>query len=82
MKPFLLLPLAAAACAVAMAMAMATADGVVEFEVEEGFAGASRQDPALVLPSRLALAWYGLSRRKVHSLDRDRVVAEKLRRRS
>ncbi|WP_310389826.1 DNA internalization-related competence protein ComEC/Rec2 [Roseateles sp.] len=29
-----------------------------EFELEEAFAGASRQDDALVLPQRLALAWY------------------------
>ncbi|MCV2369157.1 DNA internalization-related competence protein ComEC/Rec2 [Roseateles oligotrophus] len=29
-----------------------------EFEVEEAFAGATRQSPALRLPPRLALAWY------------------------
>jgi competence protein ComEC len=32
-----------------------------EFELEQAFAGASRQDPALVLPRRLALAWYAQS---------------------
>ncbi len=29
-----------------------------EFELEQAGAGASRQDPALLLPRRLALAWY------------------------
>ncbi|MCV2356293.1 DNA internalization-related competence protein ComEC/Rec2 [Paucibacter sp. B2R-40] len=32
-----------------------------EFELEQAFAGASRQDPALALPRRLALAWYAQS---------------------